>query len=213
MVTDPKEIEIISSARQKNVADPRRSRVHFFNIFDDFFDGMAFKGQAVLDMGPGHWDFGVILKEKGGRRCIGIDNDPAVLKLGIFKGFDAVEGNLKSPQFCAIPELVDGLFCKFALNAFWYWQDEEASRNLVRNYLAMVKPDGWIWVSPWNGVPAKVIITKTELARRLEWQREEFLSAGCREFEFSDAETRRYGVHGNVASSSVFLRNLTWSRA
>ena len=33
MLTEKKEIEIISRAKQKNVRDPNRSRKHFENIF------------------------------------------------------------------------------------------------------------------------------------------------------------------------------------
>lgn len=213
MVTDPKEIEIISEARQKNVADPNRSRDHFHHIFEDFFHEANLDGQSALDLGPGHWDFGELMRKRGGRLGIGIDNDPAVLALGRYKGFSALEGNLKTPEETNLPEIVDGLFCKFAMNAFWHWNDEAAARGLVRTYLSFLNDTGWIWVSPWNGVPAKADLSPADIERALGWQREEFLAAGCQEYEFSDADTRYYGVHGNVASNSVFLRGLSWTKA
>ena len=50
MLTDPREIEIISRARQKNVRLPTRSRQHFVNIFDDFFDQISFDEGPIIDL-------------------------------------------------------------------------------------------------------------------------------------------------------------------
>ncbi len=65
MLTDPVEIEIISKARQKNVAGSRRSRVHFNRIFEGFLKRVKFSKTRVIDLGPGQYDFGVLAMERG----------------------------------------------------------------------------------------------------------------------------------------------------
>lgn len=86
MLTDPREIEIISKARQKNVRDQNRSRQHFLNILEDFLPLKSLKDQLILDLGPGQFDFGVVARERGAE-VMAIDNDPAVVELGRYKGF------------------------------------------------------------------------------------------------------------------------------
>ena len=76
MLTDPKEIEIISRARQKNVRDHRRSREHFTRIFADFLADVPMQGQRLVDMGPGQYDFGVLARERGAG-TVGLDHDEA----------------------------------------------------------------------------------------------------------------------------------------
>lgn len=57
MLNDLAEIAIIANARQKNVRDPNRSRAHF--------ERLAFPGQTTVDLGPGHYDFGMLARAKG----------------------------------------------------------------------------------------------------------------------------------------------------
>ena len=94
MLTDPEEIRIISKARQKNVQDPHRSRVHFTRIFSDFLENVKFECSILLDLGPGQFDFVVLAKQRGAL-TYGIDNDPDVIELGQYKGFPVRYGNIK----------------------------------------------------------------------------------------------------------------------
>ena len=123
MLKDPEEIKIISKARQKNIRDPKRSRDHFYRIFDDFFQDISFEGRLYLDLGAGQFDFCEMIRDKKGH-CIGIDNDPAVINLGQFKGFNAIEFNIKNVHELSIQNKFDGIFNKFTLNAFWFWSDK-----------------------------------------------------------------------------------------
>ena len=65
MLVDRNEIAIAANAKQKNVRDPRRSREHFFHIFEDFFSGVTLDGR-YLDLGPGQFDLAEIIRPQGG---------------------------------------------------------------------------------------------------------------------------------------------------
>lgn len=204
MLTDPMEIAIISRARQVNVRDPRRSRAHFDRIFNDFLKSVSFPKSKILDLGPGQWDFGVLARECGAE-IWGVDNDPAVIELGRRKGFDAMEGDLRQPSKLNVPAPFDGLFCKFSINAFWAAENFDAQRQYVSNLLALARPDAWIWISPWNGVPTGQLVDAKDA---LAWQKAAFEEHGCNCRQLSRDETAYYGVNGNTANSIVFTREL-----
>lgn len=206
MITDPEEIAIIRKARQKNVADPNRSREHFHRIFEDFFGRTDLTQQTVLDLGPGHWDFGELSRARGAPRIVGIDRDPAVLELGRHKGFVALEGDLRRPWEIEGLAPVDGLFCKFSINAFWHAGDDALAERMTNTYLGLLKPDGWGWIAPWNGVPKGLAVADEDLKRMVERQRTWFAQAGFQMRMLSEDETRYYGVHGEVYNSPLFLR-------
>jgi hypothetical protein len=215
MLTDPREIEIISHARQKNVRDPRRSRDHFTRIFEDFLGGVPFSDTGVLDLGPGQWDFGVLARERGAG-VWGVDNDPAVVELGRHKGFHSLHGDLKrlSPASWngdiadAPPIPFDGVFCKFSINAFWFVEDEPALRAHVSKVASLLADPGWAWIAPWNGPPRRVELTEGVISRVLTVQDEAFRSEGFDVIPLSEAQAKHYGVHGAIANRVVFVRSL-----
>lgn len=204
MLTDPVEIEIISAARQANVRNPKRSRKHFERIFQDFLGNVRFENTAVLDLGPGQWDFGVLAQERGATAW-GVDNDPAVLKLGMHKGFHAVEGNLSRPATFGQIGPFDGLFCKFSINAFWSGETLDAQRKFAKELFSFGAPGAWVWIAPWNGVPKNFTSNPSEV---LDLQKVAFEELGCASRMLTDEETSVYGVHGGTANSIVFTRNL-----
>ncbi|MEZ5773237.1 MAG: class I SAM-dependent methyltransferase [Hyphomicrobiaceae bacterium] len=208
MLTDKTEIEIASRAKQKNVRDPARSREHFFAIMRDFFAGRTLSGSYV-DLGPGQFDFGEIARKEGGT-CLGIDFDPAVVELGRYKGFRAIERNIQRLPKEPLGETFDGVFNKFTLNAFWTWDDEAAHRALIGALVGLMKPEGWCWIGPWNGVPKKVALDETTIAATLDLQRRIFEEHGFTTVPLTDEQSRRYGIHGDVANNVVFIRNLVF---
>ncbi len=207
MLTDPAEIAIIAKAKQKNVRDPKRSREHFFNIIEDFFDGVELNGRYV-DLGPGQFDLGEIVKQKGGT-CLGVDFDPAVIELGRYKGFDVAELNMRQLPEHEFGEKFDGVFNKFSINAFWTPEDKEHTR-MVEAVTGLAKPDGWGWIGPWNGVPKTANYSAPELAAILDKQKALFEAAGYATVDLTVAQSRRYGISGTVANNRVFIRNLEW---
>jgi Methyltransferase domain len=207
MLTDPREIEIISRARQANVRDYRRSRQHFVNILADFFEDRHFVGRRCLDLGPGQYDFGVLARERGAA-VVGIDNDPAVIELGRHKGFDVVKGNLRSLSVASFDAPFDGVFCKFSINCFWFGDDVDALADFSHRLAACVRPEGWLWVAPWNGVPKTSVLDGDEQRRILDRQQMLFEVMGCEALDLSPKLAARYGVTGRVANHALFVRGL-----
>jgi hypothetical protein len=207
MLTDPREIEIIARARQANVRNHRRSRQHFVNILADFFEDRHFAGRRCLDLGPGQYDFGVLARD-GGAAVVGIDNDPAVIELGRHKGFDVIEGNLKSLSVASFAGPFDGLFCKFSINCFWFGNDAGALAEFSARLAACVRPDGWLWIAPWNGVPKTSTLDQHDQRTILHRQRRLFEDMGCETLDLSPRRAARYGVTGRVANHVLFVRGL-----
>jgi hypothetical protein len=206
MLTDPREIEIISRARQANVRDPRRSRKHFEVIFDDFLRELAWPGRVVLDIGPGQYDLGEILKTHGAA-VEGVDNDPAVLELGRYKGYRAIEGNLRRLAEIGFGRRYDGLFCKLSLNAFWSASPAALEEDVGR-LVDLGDAGAWLWIAPWNGVPKDVDVRSPRVGEMLAAQRRAFQARGCAAFELPEELTLRYGIHGVTANRALFTRGV-----
>lgn len=205
MLEDAKEIEIISRARQKNIRDPSRSRTTFERIFSDFLGDKIFSGCQLLDLGPGHHDFGVLAQERGAQ-VHAIDNDPAVVELGCHKGFSVRLGNLEEiSTFQNQEQSYDGVFCKFSLNALWF-EDEEELRAHTQSIGNLVKPGGWAWIGPWNGGHDK---RPSRLVKRLlRVQLEEFKAMGFWALKLNKNLAKYYGIHGQTANRVLFGLNV-----
>lgn len=207
MLTNPKEIEIISKARQKNVRDPNRSRVHFDRIFNDFLHATVLKDQYLLDLGPGQYDFG-ILAQACGARVLCLDNDPAVLDLGRYKGLSVREGYIQRLTLADFSERFDGIFCKFSYNAFWFLEDEASHRESVRVLCSLLQDNGWGWIAPWNGVPKHAGLSAARIEAILTTQADAFREHGFSAFNLTETLARYYGAHGTTANLALFVRNL-----
>ena len=205
MLEDPEEIKIISYARQKNVREPNRSRKHFENIFKDFFTEDHFLNKSILDIGPGQYDFGVLAR-KLGASIYGIDNDDAVIKLGRYKQFSVVSSRIQDISYDLFNLKFDGVFCKFSLNAFWYLDSDKKHQEFLENIISLLKPEGWVWIAPWNGIPSKEI-SNERLNEILGIQASIFTSVGINGINLTHELSRYYGVHGNVANNALYLKN------
>jgi SAM-dependent methyltransferase len=209
MLTDSKEIQIISKARQKNVRDPNRSREHFHRIFKDFFKDVNFNGGDYIDLGAGQFDFCEIIKSKNGI-CTGVDNDQAVIALGKHKGFNSVLADIKRISDIDFMKKFDGVFNKFTLNAFWFWSDDNKHARFIDNIVNLLKPDGWAWIAPWNGIPKNVTIDQSEIARVLAFQKMRFEEHGFESISLTKTQSKYYGINGIIENNIVFLKNLYW---
>lgn len=208
-LTDPRAIEIISHARRPNVAKPRTTDRDFRRILEDFFPrrlhDTGFQGELIMDLGPGQFDFARLIRQCGGR-CENIDIDPAVIELGTYLGeichcVDMIHMDAKPFR-----NRFDGLFCKFSINALWFY-DVASAGHLVDELDSMLKPGGWGWVVPWNGRPKKGF--DDELAAlMLAEQRRAFLNRGWSVYELSPEQAGYYGVSGAVENHPLFLNNL-----
>ncbi|MDA8660025.1 hypothetical protein N9M01_07375 [Luminiphilus sp.] len=207
MLTEKEEIKIISNAKQKNIRDPNRSREPFNRIFHDFFRDTKFQDGLYLDLGAGHYDFGEIVRKKGGE-CHCVDKDPAVVELGCHKGFHVIEHDIKNINSNVIQGKYDGVFNKFSLNAFWSWREDGRQEELVANLANLVKPEGWAWIAPWNGVPKKDLLSKKEIERVVSLQKELFLSHRFECITLTKRQSEIYGLTGTIENNVIFTKNL-----
>ena len=205
MLDDPKAIEIISRARQKNVALANRSELDFDCVLEDYFSGHDFTGEMIVDMGPGQYGFARRVRDAGGT-VEHIDQDRAVVELGRYLGFEVVQANLVSFDYYQRKTRYDGLFCKFSINAFWFQSADEV-RAKIRAIDSMLKPTGWGWIAPWNGLP-KNGWEDRDPQPFLDAQAEAFGECGWSGYELNDDLTSRYGITGNVQNHALFVKNL-----
>jgi SAM-dependent methyltransferase len=209
MLDDPKEIEIIAQARQKNVRDPNRSRQHFENIFADFLADVDFQGTSAIDLGPGQYDFSLLAARRGATELAAIDNDPAVVALGRHRGYRVKEASLQDLDPAWFDRPFDGVFCKFSINCFWFLGDKSRLEQHIGNISALVKPGGWSWIAPWNGLPKTASdLPEQEVRDFLEVQRQSFQRYGFTHRDLTKEQASRYGITGSVENNRIFTRNL-----
>lgn len=149
MLTDPIEIECVKNAKEPGIRDPLRPRTHFLSIITHFFKDYNFDQKNILDLGPGHYDLGEIIKIKGGETT-SIELDPAVIKLGQLKKMKVIEGNLTDPKvFANLTHSFDGLFNRGSFNARNFKNNIEHKKYL-ESMISAVKPSGVFWLAPCN---------------------------------------------------------------
>lgn len=150
MIEDEEEKKIIIKASQLGLRVFNRSRTPFKYIIQDFLHSTSVN-TTCLDLGPGHYDLGVLLRERS-IKTVCLDNDEAVVRLGKYKGLKILKHDLKKIPF-PINDIVDGIFCKFSINASWFNKEETES---YINYLTkLLKNDGWSWIAPWNSISSR----------------------------------------------------------
>jgi hypothetical protein len=209
MLSDPREIEIIAKAVQKNVRDPRRARKPFDTIFADFGLKRRVRGQRLLDLGPGQFDFAVVASSYGAAECVGIDMDPAVVELGCYKKLPTILGELRNLADIQLPGPFDGVFCKYSIDAFWFAPDERDRHSAhVAAISGALTRAGWSWIAPWNGGKRAKDLSAAEVKAVLDLQRESFAKAGYEAFELTEELSIRYGVHGVTVNRPLFTRGL-----
>jgi len=209
MLTDPAEIDIISNARQPNVRDPKRPREPFDKIFADFLGKVDFSGQNIIDLGPGQYDFCELVRDHGASECFAIDNDSAVVELGHYKKITVSEANLKDLIKNPFPDQTfNGVFCKYSFNCFWFHNSENDHRAFLDALVGLMKPDGWAWLAPWNGVSKAIADQLETIEATARIQHKIFIENGFTAYELTDDQSKKYGVHGSTFNRPVFTKNL-----
>ncbi|MFY7964201.1 MAG: class I SAM-dependent methyltransferase [Chitinophagaceae bacterium] len=149
MLLDSTEIEIVKNARESGIRNPMRSRIHFERIINRFFASYDFSNKAVLDIGPGHYDFCELARNKGAIP-FAIELDDAVIELGKYKKIEVVKGNLSDVNvFEEFKGKIDLLFCRGSINCCWF-SNEKEQQNYIQSMLKVLKPNGSAWISPCN---------------------------------------------------------------
>ena len=73
-----------------------------------------------------------------------------------------------------------------------------------------MKPNGWAWIAPWNGIPRDAEIKNKDIQSVLNYQIKMFLDHGFEFLNISYEQSKYYGINGTVANNIIFYKNLIW---
>jgi hypothetical protein len=210
MITNPIEIEIIKKAKQPNIANPNRSELPFVNIKRDFLKNFNFTNKKVIDLGPGQFDFFNCLDAAENVNLYAIDNDDAVIELGEYRKYSMTKGNLKLIHTYKNNIKYDFIFCKFSINAFWFFDDSRKHENYINYLSSMLTENGSSWIAPWNGLSKNLDETKDKkiITETLNNQIYFFESNGFKTINANNNEIKMYGLTGKVMNNPIFIKNL-----
>lgn len=212
MLTDKLQIECVKNAWEPGIRDPKRPRAHFENIINYFFRSFSFRKANILDLGPGHYDFGEIVRRKGGE-ATAIELDPAVIRLGKLKNMEVVEGDLTDPRvFANMSQSFDGLFCRGSFNARNF-PNQMQHREYLESLISVVKPNGVFWISPCND-PMKESNSGQDVLFKecVDFQIQFFRSNGFEIIECSPAFVRAFGIW-STKPELIFTKNLKFDQS
>lgn len=208
MLIDPKQIDCVKNANEPGIRNPLRPRIDFENIIKDFFASYDFTGRALIDLGPGHYDFGEIVKKKGGKTT-SIELDPVVIKLGHLKSMSVIEGDLNDHSvFHDIENSFDGLFNRGSFNARNF-SDEREHQKYLDAMISTVKPNGVFWLAPCNdpkqGESARDKIFKS----CVDYQISYFKDNGFKIVECPESFVSAYGIWSS-GPRMIYTKNLDY---
>lgn len=206
MLTDPKEIEIAKNAQEPGIRNPNRPRKHFQRIINRFFRNYSFSNKTLMDLGPGQYDFGELVREKGGD-VHAIELDPVVVELGQYKKMNVIKGDLSDKSiFNPLSNTYDVLFCRGSINAGWFLNNEKAHHEYLDSLLSILKQDGTAWISPCNEAPGKPY---EDYKKAVDFQISFFKSNGYRVIKCNEYQARRYGIWSETPKL-IFTKNLKY---
>jgi hypothetical protein len=145
MLQTAEEIALLACAQEPGIRDPRRSEYGIDNIITDFLGCVSLRGQRVLELGPGHFEFCEAVRRRGGT-AEALELDPVVAELGRRRGFRVWPGNLVDLPQLGLDGPYEGLFCKGSSNPFWFHGREDALREYIAEMVRLVRANGWLWV-------------------------------------------------------------------
>lgn len=213
MLTDQVEIDLVQNAWEPGIRDPHRRAGNFERVIKRFLGSVRLEGSVVADMGPGHYDFGKAMAQRGAK-TIGLELDPAVIALGRHRGFEVIEFDLRKDLVSERlgKASIDGLYCNGSINCSW-WPVEADHHAYVADILAALKPDGWAYIAPCNASgslsieeagrdPASVQMIKTQISA--------FEAHGFRTIRMNRYQQGAYGVSTNMHPRVVFTKGLRY---
>ncbi len=157
--------------------------------------------RRVLDLGPGQCDL-LDIARRSGAETMGIDNDPAVCELGRLRGHSMRLGDLRKG---VVPEdgVFDGIFCRGSINLFWFQNSPDAARAFLESLVAALKPDGWLWIVPWNK-PVKEEGADAIWSLMDEWR----AANGVQLIKPVEGHLRKYSLRYNIPRTQIWTRGL-----
>jgi cyclopropane fatty-acyl-phospholipid synthase-like methyltransferase len=149
MLYNQVEIDMLKNALEPGIRNPNRPRVHFERIMKRFFKHYDFQNKTILDIGPGHYDFCELARNRGATP-FAIELDESVVKLGQHRKIEVLKGNLINPKvYESFTGKIDLLFCRGSINCKWFI-DKNEHENYLRSMLSVLKDNGSAWISPCN---------------------------------------------------------------
>lgn len=209
MLRNNNEVKLLSNAMEPGIRNPSRRADQFPSIINRFMSNVAWDCAKVIDLGPGHFDFGEEARKRGAV-VTGLEMDPVVVELGQLRGFSVIQCDLTNFDFSAsFSNKVDGIFCNGSINAYWFHGRDVEHVDYIRNLISALKPNGWAWIAPWNS-PKSEIYDAAEVRKTFEVQRQTFESHGFVTLEINRFQRWRYAISTVIKPAVIYTRNLNY---
>jgi hypothetical protein len=188
---------------------PRSWWSGFLNVLNEFFADVGLEGRQVLDLGPGHFHFEMLLSAAGAE-VTSVERDAALAAVGRALGYRVIESQAWGFPLDALRSPVDGVFSKFSLRAFEARTPEEIDAY-TQQLDGLLKSDGWGWIAPWNGPVG--VYPKAVMDAIAQRQVDAFRRLGWDCYELSEEQATRFGVRGITHNRPLFTKNLRWDQS
>jgi hypothetical protein len=205
MLYNQEEIEIIKNAQEPGIRNPLRPRIHFDRIMSRFFKNYDFQDKVILDLGPGHYDFCELARQKGADSHA-IELDECVVRLGQYKKFKVIKGNLINPSvFDSFEGKVDLLFCRGSINCTWF-NDNYEQEKYIEKMLSTLKFNGSAWISPCNESDSL-----SHYQSSLKTQMDVFEKLNFHTFKLHKVQAYMYGIWSDNPKL-IYTKNLKYHK-
>jgi hypothetical protein len=206
MLYDENEIQIARSAIEPGCRLANRSN-RILGVYHRFLSKQHFKDRVYLELGPGHFEFCDMVKKLGGR-AVALEFDPAMVKLGQYRGHEVRQTNLIKDKFWNhMDRKFDGIFCRGSINAAWFTELHE-HQEFAKGIASLIKPDGWCWISPWNS--NSMNLSKDEEEAAYEFQLSSFRAEGFRIINCNRFQAGRFKLRTVKRPFFIFTKGLTY---
>lgn len=193
MLRNEEEKALVANAFEPGLRDPRRGDRGSPEILRDFLWRCPLRGAAVLELGPGHYEFCEALRAAGATP-VALELDPGVAELGRRRGFEVHVHDLKQLARFNPGRRFAGVFCKGSHDPFWFYRDEAALGGFVDGIHSLIAPGGWAWIVSCPEKPPGA--TDEEFRQWLTRERGLFLARG---FTAWDVPSRFLGAYYSIS--------------
>lgn len=205
MLRNTEERSILEKAQEPGLRNPQRPEYGIENILVDFLSPVQLKGQKILELGPGHYEFCEKVRRKGAIPEA-LEIDPPVAELGRRRGFQVHEGNIRHLPSIKLPGDYDGLFCKGSNNPFWFYDDKKALRDFTNTLVRLLNPSGWAWIVASPATDKS--ISGNEYGKWLKYEREVYADLGFNSWNIPNRwRAAFYGISFEPPEMTVYYRN------
>jgi len=210
MLRDDQELELLSTAFEPGIRSADRESYSIDNVVQAFFSDKDVRGSTVMELGPGHYE---LLGQLAllGASGEAVEYDPAVAKLGEKRGFVVYQQDLTQLDVAKLNGPYDGVFCRGAIDAFWFYDSPTSMSDYIEKLVSLGKPDAWFWIAPCADRPAEC--SDEEFAQVLNAQDDLYRKHGFTIFSPTSRFVRSwFGIQGSSTAQRIFYKNLSSPR-